>query len=206
MKLPLLLPIITATLLSSPTMVAEEHLGPAVYLAAVHDVDGKSVLHWKYNIAKPEFVEVKVLDGKKQDIALIKRPVRRVDVTGRSGPFSLFPMRADGTHAEPVGVPFVSAVQSAEGNDTAVVPALPASRIGITHKGGKAQFVHLATGTIFNPVGMNYVPLRGDHAAFDAATRTTEAFYDGLRRRPFCACSAATVTIRSAFFSPGGVW
>lgn len=71
--------MITATLLDSPNMVAEEHLGPAVYLAAVHDVDGKSVLHWKYNIAKPEFVEVKVLDGKKQDIALIKRPVRRVE-------------------------------------------------------------------------------------------------------------------------------
>jgi len=161
-------------------MATEEHLGPAVYLAAVHDVDGKSVLHWKYNIARPEFIEVKVLDGKKQDIALIKRPVRRVDVTGQAGPFSLFPMRADGTHAELVGVPLVSADQSAEGNDTTVVPALPASRIGITHKDGKAQFVHLATGTIFNPVGMNYVPLRNDHAAFEAATRTTEAFYDGL--------------------------
>ena len=162
-------------------MVAEEHLGPAVYLTAVHDVDGKSVLHWKYNIAKPEFVEVKVLDGKQQDIASIKRPVRMVDVTGKSGPFSLFPMRADGTHAEPLGVPLVSADQTAEGNDTAVGPALPVSRIGITQKDGKAQFVHLATGTIFNPVGMNYVPLRhADHAAFEAATRTTVAFYDGL--------------------------
>jgi hypothetical protein len=64
----------------------------------------------------------------------------------------------------------------------------PVSRIGITQKDGKAQFVHLASGTVFHPVGMNYVPLREaehhefhtDHAAFEAATSTTEKFYDEL--------------------------
>jgi hypothetical protein len=159
---------------------AKEHLGPPVYLAAVHEVDGKSVLHWKYNVARPEFVEVRVVDAEGNEVARVKRPARQVDVTAKGGPFRVVPLDASGTAGTEVLVPVVPSARDPK--------ALPTSRIGITQKDGKAQFVHLASGTVFHPVGMNYVPLRQaehkefgpDHAAFDAATSTTEAFYNEL--------------------------
>lgn len=171
MKFPLVSAVFIGALIGHTTMKAGDQLGPPIYLAALHELDGKTVLHWKYNIARPEFDEVKVLDTKGREVELVRRPVRQVDVTGQSGPFRLIPLQANGNSGEEVVVPAKVSPPSA----TSV------SRIGISQRDGHAEFVELATGKIFHPVGMNYVPLRhGDHAAFEAATSVGEGFYDPL--------------------------
>jgi hypothetical protein len=193
MKTPSLPALILAVFFGIANTQAEEHLGPPVYLAAVHEVDGKAVLHWKYNIAKPEFVEVQVTDAKGDEVARVKRPVRQTDVTSKAGPFTLIPLKADGTAGPealaPVGPePALGWWQSLFGRPEGVSPlevpmdpVPPISRIGITQVDGRAEFVHQATGKVFHPIGMNYVPLRhGDHAAFEAATSVDGPFYDPL--------------------------
>lgn len=185
--------LLLAAFLSPMNTYAEEHLGPPVYLAAVHEVDGKVVLHWKYNIARPEFVEVKVTDAQGREVARVSRPGRQTDVTGKTGPFQLIPLKSDGTSGPeavaPVGpVPALAWWQSLLGQSDGVSPkevpmdpVPPISRIGIRPLAGRAEFVKLATGEVFHPVGMNYVPLRhGDHAAFEAATSVDVGFYDPL--------------------------
>jgi hypothetical protein len=183
MKTPFLPALILAVLFSIANTQAEEHLGPPVYLASVYEVDGKAVLHWKYNIARPEFVEVKVMDAEGAEVARVKRLVRQTDVTGKSGPFTLVALKADGATG-PEAVAPVGPVGEAGGVLPAEVPMPPVpsvSRIGITPLDGRAKFVHQATGKVFHPIGMNYVPLRhGDHAAFEAATSVDGPFYDPL--------------------------
>lgn len=150
---------------------ADDDLGPPLYLAGLHDVDGKSILHWKYNIAKPEAGEVRVLDSSGQEVCRVRRPIRRADVTGRTGPFRLVPVMAGGENGEGIAVSV-----EAPWN-----PVDSFSRIGIGQRAGLAEFIELATGKVFHPVGMNYVPLRhGDHAAFEAETTVGDGFYDAL--------------------------
>lgn len=190
-----LVPVSVAVLILTLSQArAEEHLGPPLYLAAVHEVNGKSVVHWKYNIARPEFVAVELTDSEGREVVRVKRPVRQIDVTGRHGPFCLIPLDSSGKAAAKLLVP-VGTVASLpwwqslfKKSSLMTMPAVPkelsvsrVSRIGITQNEGKAQFVNLASGMVFHPVGMNYVPLRNaDHAAFDAATSATEDFYDEL--------------------------
>ena len=144
--------------------------GPPVYLAALHEIAGRVMLHWKYNVSRPEFVTVSVLDSAGVELVNVRRPDRQVDVTGKNGPFRLLPLTADGRAGEEV----VSA-----GLPLAPVPSF--SRVGIKTLAGRAEFVELATGRIFHPMGMNYIPLRyGDHAAFEAATSFGPGFYDPL--------------------------
>jgi len=162
--------LLTGIFLSHPTR-GDDDLGPAVYLAGLHEVSGKTLLHWKYNIAKPEVAEVRVVDSTGQEVCRVSRSIRQADVTGRTGPFRL--------------VPVMTGREAGEGITVSVEepwkPADSFSRIGIGQRGGCAEFVELATGKVFHPVGMNYVPLRfGDHAAFEAATTVGEGFYDAL--------------------------
>jgi len=194
MKFPLMSVVLFAATVTLTTTRAEErHLGPPVYLAALHELEGRAVLHWKYNIARPEFVEVKVADSEGREVARVRRPARQVDVTGRTGPFRLIPLQADGSFdtevVVPVGaIPFLVWLKKTLKISDAVSPAelplppVPAiSRIGIRRRDGRAEFVELATGKVFHPAGMNYVPLRhGDHAAFEAATSVGKGFYDPL--------------------------
>jgi hypothetical protein len=51
-------------------------------------------------------------------------------------------------------------------------------RIGIQASEGGAQFILKKSGNPFFAKGFNYVRLRGDHATFDADTRSTKAHYD----------------------------
>lgn len=163
--------ILFAALLLPAIMRADDHLGPSVYLAALQETGGKTVLHWKYNIAKPGFGKVRVLDAKGQEVAEVKRPIREVAVAGHHGPFRLIPLQADGSTGTEVVIP-----------EEPPLPPVPAiSRIGIQQRDGSAEFVELSTGKIFHPVGMNYIPLRnGDHATFEAPTKAGEGFYDPL--------------------------
>ena len=193
MKFPLISAILTAAFLNLLNTQAEEHLGPPVYLAALYEIGGNAVLHWKYNIARPEFVEVKVTDFGGAEIARVRRPLRRTDVTGKTGPFRLVPLLADGRAGTEVDVPVgpTSSLASREtspktpaGITPKEVPLDPApaiSRIGIKQWDGRAEFVNLASGKVFHPIGINYVPLRyADHAAFEAATSAGDGFYDPL--------------------------
>jgi hypothetical protein len=144
--------------------------GPPVYLAALHQISDRLMLHWKYNVSRPEFVTVSVLDSAGVELAKVRRPDRQVDVTGKHGPFRLLPLTADGKAGEEIisaGLP--------------LAPVTTFSRIGIKTLAGRAEFVELATGRIFHPMGMNYIPLRnGDHAAFEAASSVGPGFYDPL--------------------------
>ena len=42
-------------LLPLATAMAQNPLGPTVYLADLHEVGEGTILHWKANIARPEF-------------------------------------------------------------------------------------------------------------------------------------------------------
>ena len=60
-------------------------------------------------------------------------------------------------------------------------PPATLERIEIQHDNGGARFVHAGSKAPFFVKGFNYVRLRGDHATFDAATESTEAYYDPER-------------------------
>jgi hypothetical protein len=158
------------TLLPLATSMAQNPLGPPVYLADLHQAGEGTTLYWKANIARPEFVELRVLDADGAEIARVKAPQNQLDVSGRKGPFRLQPLRADGTAGEETRAAHHP------------MPAMESiSRIGIRQHEGRAVFVELASGRVFHPAGMNHVPLRhGDHAAFEAATSVGPAFYDPL--------------------------
>ena len=60
-------------------------------------------------------------------------------------------------------------------------PVKPLERIGIRTDEGGAQFILKKSKTPFFVKGFNYIRLRRDHATFDAATKTTKAYYDPKR-------------------------
>ena len=64
---------------------------------------------------------------------------------------------------------------------TAQAQIQPLERIGIRAGDDGAQFILKKSGTPFFVKGFNYVRLRGDHATFDADTRSTRAHYDAER-------------------------
>ncbi len=162
--------LLTGLILSRPAR-GDDDPGPPVYLAGIHEVGGRSVLHWKYNIARPEVEGVRVEDPAGAELARVRRPVRQADVTGRTAPFRLIPLMTGSQEGEGVAVPAGDRWQ----------PVDSFSRIGIRQRSGRAEFVELASGKVFHPVGMNYIPLRyGDHAAFEAATSVGEGNYDAL--------------------------
>jgi len=84
-------------LLPLATAMAQNPLGPTVYLADLHEVGEGTILHWKANIARPEFFELRVFDADGVEIARVKAPQNQLDVSGRKGLFRLQPLRADGT-------------------------------------------------------------------------------------------------------------
>ncbi|RKY07641.1 MAG: hypothetical protein DRP65_10180 [Planctomycetota bacterium] len=70
------------------------------------------------------------------------------------------------------GLSMVASVATAQGQFKQL------ERIGIRAGEDGAQFIGTESGATFFVKGFNYIRLRGDHATFDADTKTTKAYYD----------------------------
>lgn len=148
--------------------------GPAIYLLEEFHEGAKKLLHWKYNGGLTEWTSVEVSDPDGRVLAKIPRPGDSFDLSRlpESTKLLLTPVAGNGSRG--ISIAFTTGTASPS-------PSLRAfGRIGIRPAGDFAEFFNLATGRTFHPRGCNYVPLRGDHSLFQAATGDTTSDYDPL--------------------------
>jgi len=149
--------------------------GPAIYLLDIFNEGPQHLLHWKYNGGMPGWKEVEIADADGKILARIERPGDTFDLSALSEKATLqvTPIADDGRRGVTRSVPLGDGAPRRE-------EISEFGRIGIRSVDGKAEFFNRATGLTFHPRGYNYIPLRGDHSLFQAATSDSTADYDPL--------------------------
>lgn len=172
--------LIMAWLLGAGTMagasINDSAAGPIIYLADFFPQSDSGIIHWSYNRGRPDWTVVRISDAGGKQLAEVRRPQNswNPQTLPRGSSVTLTPVRSDGQ----VGKKVIVELSGARAYE---VKSL--GRIGISKSNGLACFIDKATGEVFHPQGINYVPLAqqgADHSIFQAATSTSLADYDPL--------------------------
>ncbi len=155
--------------------VADQIGGEPVYLVDFFQSGVQRLVHWRYNEGAEPPLAVLIEDQHGELIGRVDYPGDRfvLSPSMEQKCFFVVPFMRSGLRGAPHKVLL---------EDTWTHLLSPGvQRITVNKQGGAARFVEAQTGRPVLLKGVNYIRLRhGDHATFEAATRTTAAHYDPL--------------------------